>query len=72
MSGNVREWCWDRSAAYTAGAKTDPTGAVSGTDDRVMRGGSWGGSTVNSRSVNRNYDVPVSRNSGIGFRVVRP
>jgi len=71
MSGNVWEWCWDWFGYYTAGAKTDPTGAVFGTF-RVMRGGPWSSSAVFSRSVYRSDSVPFNRFSNFGFRVVRP
>ena len=40
MSGNVLEWCWDRVGNYTSEAKTDPTGASSGTD-RISRDGNY-------------------------------
>ena len=49
MSGNVREWCFDRynnnptanDGAYESGGfVTDPQGAASGTI-RIFRGGSW-------------------------------
>jgi len=71
MSGNVYEWCWDWHAAYTAGVKTDPAGAGSGTD-RVVRGGSRSAAAVLSRSVHRFQSYPDLRNNDGGFRVVRP
>jgi len=71
MSGNVWEWCWDRYGSYTADAKTDPVGAVSGSP-RVRRGGSWYDSAGGVRSVDRFNGVPHGRIDVIGFRLVRP
>jgi formylglycine-generating enzyme required for sulfatase activity len=71
MSGNVREWCWDRYETYTSTAKTDPTGSttVGGRYYRIARGGYYGGDT---RSVERFYPSPARENGDLGFRVVRP
>jgi formylglycine-generating enzyme required for sulfatase activity len=71
MSGNVREWCWDRYGSYSSGAQTDPVGAVSGAD-RVARGGCWFNSAAYVRSAFRIYYPPSDRANGIGFRLVRP
>ena len=73
MSGNVWEWCWDWWGNYTSEEKTDPLGAPSGTG-RVIRGGSWGNSSEDVRSVYRyNYWVdPVNRYGDLGFRVSCP
>ena len=71
MSGNVWEWCWDRLGSYTSDTKTDPMGAPSGTD-RVVRGGSWDGSSVYVRSVYRSYSYPNNRGYNVGFRVSLP
>jgi len=71
MHGNVHEWCWDWYGAYTSGAQTNPTGAVSG-EYRVMRGGSWDYFVLLLRSANRMSFSPYFRYNSIGFRVVRP
>ena len=73
MHGNVVEWCWDRYGAYTAGAQTDPTGAVTGLN-RVERGGSWGnyGQGVRSAYRESSSSPPSRRASHIGFRLARP
>ncbi|MCL2443967.1 MAG: formylglycine-generating enzyme family protein, partial [Treponema sp.] len=79
MSGNVAEWCWDWFGIYTSTTKIDPTGAPSGTN-RVIRGGSWGHSSENVRSVYRSHNDPGSRAryyytdyyGYIGFRLLRP
>jgi formylglycine-generating enzyme required for sulfatase activity len=71
MSGNVREWCWDRYGSYGSGSRTDPSGAAAGSS-RVIRGGSWYGNTSSLRSAYRNYDAPSNRSPSLGFRLVRP
>jgi formylglycine-generating enzyme required for sulfatase activity len=57
MSGNVREWTWDRydSDYYTSSTMTDPQGPSNGSN-RVARGGSW-----NSRAE----DTRVSANTAV-------
>jgi len=69
MSGNVWEWCHDWYGSYTASAKTDPTGAASGSI-RVVRGGSWIGSAQLCRSARRAFNDPSFRFENIGFRVL--
>jgi formylglycine-generating enzyme required for sulfatase activity len=71
MHGNVFEHCWDRYADYTAGAATDPQGAVTGYA-RVFRGGSWFGPAQYARSAYRKPYDPAIPSLDIGFRVVRP
>ncbi len=70
MSGNVAEWCNDWYGSYAAGNVTDPAGPSSGSY-RVLRGGSWDDLSVDCRSSNRHYFVPVGRSFNIGFRVAR-
>jgi formylglycine-generating enzyme required for sulfatase activity len=46
---------------------------LGGSQARVVRGGSWFYHQLYARAVYRSWDVPVYRNSLIGFRVgVRP
>jgi formylglycine-generating enzyme required for sulfatase activity len=70
MSGNVYEWVNDRSAGYSSGPQTNPTGPVSG-GYRVLRGGSFGFSTLLLRSSHRYSLTPASASWYSGFRVAR-
>ena len=70
MSGNVWEWCWDWSQAYTSAAQLNPLGAKIG-KYRAMRGGSW--LDVSATYFQSNYRVghaPINLDPSIGFRVV--
>ena len=70
MHGNVNEWCEDWPGGYPAGADTDPKGPKTG-ENRVVRGGSFGGSDTYARSSNREALTPTNGWFGIGFRLVR-
>jgi len=67
MAGNAREWVLDRYGKYPAGKQTDPRGAGSG-DQRVLRGGSWGGFGDDVRATDRDSAAPDTRNKYNGFR----
>ena len=70
MSGNVWEWCQDRSApAYSGGIALDPQGPATGVD-RVLRGASWIGPASGPRSAMRIHNPPTTMFSNNGFRVV--
>ncbi len=72
MSGNVREWTNTVYRDYPYSA-TDGRESVSGEGaSRVVRGGSWGNTQDDARAAYRNGSIPLSRNSYVGFRVVRP
>jgi formylglycine-generating enzyme required for sulfatase activity len=65
MSGNVWEWC---ATDFKRG--TQQINAIS--DQIVLRGGSWNVFIESLLRVNRRFlDVPVSRNTDLGFRIVR-
>ena len=73
MHGNLWELVQDRYGEYSANAAVDPTGPNSG-NDRVIRGGDWGGEAQYSRSAMRVSANPGdpgvgAANTGIGFRV---
>ncbi|MGP1489766.1 MAG: SUMF1/EgtB/PvdO family nonheme iron enzyme [Treponema sp.] len=68
MSGNVWEWCWDWYDNTPAGGQ-DPTGAVSGTSTRVMRGGSWTDNAEKCAVGFRYINYPGISNDNLGLRV---
>ncbi len=74
VHGNVWEWCFDvyDESAYgsRSGTTSDPL-SKSGSEYRVLRGGSWGNYSGYARSANRDGNPPVNRGSYFGFRVVR-
>ena len=67
MAGNAREWVLDRYGKYPSGKQMDPRGASSG-DERVLRGGSWGGYADDVRATDRDSSPPGKRNKYNGFR----
>jgi formylglycine-generating enzyme required for sulfatase activity len=69
MSGNVWEWCQDRSAPYPGGNALDPQGPTTGAD-RMMRGGSGVGPGAGMRSAQRLHNLPTITFGNVGFRVV--
>lgn len=71
VHGNVWELCWDLYGTYPSGTVKDYTGDPSGTT-RVIRGGSWIGFPNEIRSAIRSSQNPASRNTRVGFRLVRP
>ncbi len=69
MSGNVREWCWDKNSS-TITSTTPATGYEGNTYNHVNRGGSYSKNKIENkiawRAINdRAYDRRY------GFRVVR-
>ncbi|MCL2805465.1 MAG: SUMF1/EgtB/PvdO family nonheme iron enzyme [Treponema sp.] len=68
MSGNVSEWCWDLYGPYS---NNESSGSVVSSTTRVVRGGNWGSSAWDMRVTARSHFSATTRNSGIGFRVVR-
>ena len=74
MSGNVWDWCYDvyDEKAYSgrSGTTKDPV-VETGSEYRVLRGGSWYNNARLARSANRLRITPDFRYFSIGFRVVR-
>jgi formylglycine-generating enzyme required for sulfatase activity len=73
MSGNVAEWVNDRYSDnyYASSPSTDPPGPATGSA-RVLRGGSWAGTSDDLRSSNRGSTTPNLAYENLGFRVAGP
>lgn len=71
MSGNVREWTWDRYGAYPSGVMSDDRGGADSGSGRVIRGGSWGYAPRYARVSNRGGWSPEARYGNLGFRLSR-
>ena len=73
MHGNVYEWCFDvhDESVYgsRSGITSDPV-VTSGSESRVLRGGSWYLNARNSRTANLGRSTPDNRGFNYGFRVV--
>jgi len=67
LHGNVWEWCRDLYVPQLPGG-ADPD-VTSGASNRVVRGGSWRGSTADCRSSYRVWFAPDSRRDKMGFRL---
>ena len=71
MAGNVWQWCWDWSDAYSSAPQSDPRGPASGSL-RVRRGGSWLDFAFNCRTAYRGDSDPLGWGDIFGFRSVLP
>ncbi|MEZ4473577.1 MAG: SUMF1/EgtB/PvdO family nonheme iron enzyme [bacterium] len=71
LVGNIRDWCantYDRRGPADA-TRVDPAGDDGG-DPRVIRGGNWGASLVQSRPAGRYAAPAASQYLAVGFRLV--
>jgi len=70
MAGNACEWCldWYGDKYYESSSNKNPSGPSSG-KYRIIRGGGWTGSSLNSRVANRSYSSPTTSNQQLGFRI---
>jgi formylglycine-generating enzyme required for sulfatase activity len=72
VHGNVFEWTEDCYHDSYQGAPTDGSAWTGGDcSERVVRGGCWRYAPWTVRSANRASNLPVLRNSALGFRVAR-
>ena len=71
MSGNVWEWCWDKSNIVGTDTPADGPESSSSGSNRVTRGGCWYFYASYCTVSSRNYESPSNRNNLQGFRVVR-
>ena len=72
MHGNVWEWCEDDWHENYIDAPTDGSAwnSQSGSNTKLLRGGSWSGLARYCRSADRNRYSRDNRNAYCGFRVV--
>ena len=73
MSGNVSEWCWDKSGVDR---KISPVENPKGSDlsyrqERVIKGGNWTTFLMVMEVSRHQYSLPINGYSHIGFRLCR-
>jgi len=71
MSGNVWEWCYDSSGAYSSSSVVDPIGGFKGENKRIRRGGSWRNKPSALRVTHRSHSAPSRVSNACGFRIVK-
>lgn len=72
MAGNVFAWCWDwYGTPYGQPTTTNPTGPVTPSFFRMLRGGNWNSYATNARCAARNSYEPDYAYFNVGFRCVR-
>jgi formylglycine-generating enzyme required for sulfatase activity len=71
MSGNVWEWCWDKTATYGNITTATPADGETTGAHRVLRGGAWNAEEAYCTVSHRNNTTPSGYTSAAnGFRVV--
>ncbi len=70
LSGNAREWVWDRYGPYPTGSVADPVGPEDGAL-RVIRGGGWDGIPLRLRVNTREAVEPGYSDAVQGLRLAR-
>ena len=71
MHGNMFTWCQESFKPNLRGVSDDNEDSLVIVTARVVRGGSFFDPPEGLRSAQRNYRLPLDRNSIIGFRVAR-
>ena len=71
MSGNVYEWVDDSYHPNYLNSPIDGSVWPGNGKERVLRGSSWNGSSLDVRSAGRERSLPVYRDDDDGFRVAR-
>jgi formylglycine-generating enzyme required for sulfatase activity len=72
VHGNVWEWVWDSSVAWSKDAVTDPEpGLRWGGTGQVIRGGSWNSEARGCRSASGFAEGSDSHTDSLGFRLLR-
>lgn len=70
MAGNVWEWTVTKWVAIYTNYAERADNTLTGDEPRTLRGGAWDNLSYGVRAAYRNRDLPSSRSSNVGFRVV--
>ncbi|MFT4562383.1 MAG: sulfatase activating formylglycine-generating enzyme [Gammaproteobacteria bacterium] len=71
MVGNVQEWVQDGWEDNYISAPSDASARIGGSNERVVRGGSYADGADKVRSASRTFMAADAANSTTGFRIVR-